>query len=79
MRRAHTPTTASTQAASAERRARRWEELASRTRLASNGVEMRALYDDSRTERYVTASVVVPLGQLEILERGTLSATVRTR
>ena len=54
-------------------RARHWESLAQRTRLASSGPEMRALHDDSRLTSYITGSAQVPLGQLEILESGDMN------
>lgn len=51
-------------------RARHWEMLAQRTRLASSGAELRALRGDSRLATYITGPAPVPVGQLEILEQG---------
>jgi hypothetical protein len=58
------------QGGTALRRERHWDDLASRTRLAGSGEELRALHGESRLDRYVTGPAEVPLGQLEILERG---------
>lgn len=56
--------------AGAARVAKMWDELASRTRLASCGAEMRALHGEARLGQHLRGPAEVPVGQLEILERG---------
>jgi hypothetical protein len=50
--------------------ARSWQTLAARTRLASCGEEMAALYADEKLEAYLGAPVQAPFGRVTVIERG---------